>query len=955
MLREKRVVGVDLGGTTGLLLYKFLSPGGVPAISRQTTYFPVFAFFRRGAIAVCAVLCLCATMHAQVAGSASGRYIIPRGTAATQALPRTDTTAIRPDTTEAAIRPDTTKAAVRTDTTKAAVRTDTAKAAVRTDTTKTPASGIDSSVAYTAADSIVFFYSSKTMKMFGKCDVKYKTMALKSERIDVAWTEDRLEAYGVLDSAKAANPDSIKQRYIGMPEMVDGSEKYEGFRIAYNFKTQKGRITLGETAKDLGYYYGEHIKKVEPDMLFIADGTFTTCSLGHPHYFFRSPEMRVTVKDKIVARPIYLYIADVPLFALPFGVFPSQGGRRSGIIAPAYGDDGTYGRYVSHLGYYFALSDYYDLAVSGDWYTGGTWRARSHARYAKRYDFTGDINVEYSRSRTGEPIDADRIDEENYRGSIRHTQNFNPTTQLNVDFTFASNNSYRVTNDYSQRLQQQIYSNATFTKSWEGTNNLMSINIQRVQDLTNGSLTTTLPSINFSNSQIYPFRTAKKSRGLSSPGSESQYSWLEMIGISYNGQAMHNESKTRSAVTDTFTSTNRSGVNHQLGFSLAPKAGYFTVQPSFSYQERWYDKSRTFVRVDTGKKSIVYDDVKGFNALRTFSTGVSVSTKLYGMLRSPIPGLAGFRHTVTPALSYSYVPDFSKSLWGYWGRYRDSMNVEQKYDRFANGIFGGAPSGEQQAISLSVGNLFETKTAPKDTAVKEQKYQLLNLNASLGYNFAGEAHRLSDLNLSYRTSIGEYLSFSGNNTYSFYLYQKNIGRVNRFLLNNNRGLMQLTNFYVSLSTSLRGEKKRAETIEQKSDSARVEEKRRSLQSGFRTVYDDDIPDFSIPWNLAATFTFSQSQDNPDQKFRSANLGLNGGFNLTENWRFTASASYDVVTRQFAAPSINIYRDLHCWEMNFSWQPLGTMAGYRLEIRVKAPQLQDIKLTKQSHTSGYYSP
>jgi hypothetical protein len=177
--------------------------------------------------------------------------------------------------------------------------------------------------------------------------------------------------------------------------------------------------------------------------------------------------------------------------------------------------------------------------------------------------------------------------------------------------------------------------------------------------------------------------------------------------------------------------------------------------------------------------------------------------------------------------------------------------------------------------------------------------------------------------------------------------------VNRFLVNTGGKLADLTNFYISLSTSLRGEKKRAQTTEQLSDSVRIEEKRRSLQSGFRTVYDDDIPDFSIPWNLAATFTFSQSQNNPEEIFRSANLGFNGGFNLTENWRFTASASYDVVTRQFAAPSITIYRDLHCWEMNFSWQPMGTMAGYRLEIRVKAPQLQDIKVTKQSSASGYF--
>jgi hypothetical protein len=894
-----------------------MHPGGVTAITKVLQY-----IVRTIALLACAALFVMHSAQAQVPDTTRGGNVIaPSRTSHDSAA----TGLQQPDT-----------------------------GAVRADTTLKSTSGIDSSVAYTSSDSIVFTYSSKIMKMFGKCDVKYKTMALNSERIDVAWNDNMLDSYGVLDSAKAAHPDSIKQRYIGLPVMVDGTEKYEGFKIGYNFKTQKGRITLGETAKDQGFYYGTQIKKIEPDVLFIANGSFTTCSLDHPHYYFLSPEMRVTIKDKIVARPIYLYIADVPLFALPFGVFPSSGGRRSGIIAPAYGDDAKQGRYISHLGYYFALSEYYDLALSGDWYASGSWRARTRARYNKRYDFNGEINVEYTRRIVGEAVDPDRENQENYYGSIRHNQQFNPTTQLNVDFTFASNNSYLATNNLSRLLQQQIYSNATFSKQWEGTNNSMSINIQRMQDLTNGTISSTLPSISFSNNQIFPFRSGKKSHAASLGGDESKYSWLELFSISYSGNALHQESKTFTSDSTPFTRLNKSGVNHQLGFSIAPKTGHFTVQPSFSYEERWYDKTQKVTGLDTVTHLPVFEDVKGFNALRTFTTNLQVSTKLYGMLGSPIPGLAGFRHTVTPALTYSYVPDFSKPFWGYYGRYRDSNNVEQKYDRFANGIFGGAPNGETQSVTLSIGNLFETKTAPKDTTKKEQKFQLLNLNASLGYNFAADRHRLSDLNLSYRTSIGELLSVSGSSTYSFYMYQQNLkARGDRFLINNNRGLAQLTSFYVSLSTSLRGEKKQAQTTDQIADSVRIEEKRRSLQSGYHSVYEEDIPDFSIPWNLSATFTFNQSQDNPDQKFRSANLGLNGGFNLTENWRFTASASYDVVSRQFAAPSINIYRDLHCWEMNFSWQPLGILAGYRLEIRVKAPQLQDIKLTKQSSTSGYY--
>jgi hypothetical protein len=902
------------------------------------------AVCRRGMIMCAAVLICAGALWAQTPDRTRTRLKTAKDTTAIQAQ-----TGVR-DTARTSAAPAALPGGQDTLRTPGAAGRDTAAAA---DTTKKRPSGIDSSVAYTSADSIVFTYSSKVMNLYGKCDVKYKTMALKSERINVEWTRDRLEAFGVLDSAKATNPDSIQQRYVGSPVMIDGSEKYEGFKIAYDFKTQKGRITLGETAKDQGYYYGEHIKKVEPDMLFIADGRFTTCSLGHPHYFFLSPEMRVTLKDKIVARPIYLYIADVPLFALPFGVFPSEGGRRSGIIAPAYGDDQARGRYISHLGYYFALSDYYDLSLAGDWYTSGAWRALSRIQYAKRYEFTGGINLEYSRYISGEAIDPDRRDEVNYYTSVRHSQQFNPSTRMDVDFTFASNNSNKVTSDnYARLLQQDIYSNATLSKFWEGTNNSMSLNISRHQDLRLGNIDATAPTISFSHAQSYPFRFGKAARSTGGlEGGESRYSWYEMIGISYSGTAQHRESKTRAADTLAFTRFSREGAQHNVSVSVAPKAGYFTVSPQFSYEERWYDKYTKFTGLDSLKRP-VFADAKEFNAVRTFNTGVSVSTKLYGMLRSPIPGIEGFRHTVQPQISYVYTPDFSKSFWGYYGTYRDSNGIVQKYDRFQKEIYGGVGAGESQSINMSVSNLFEMKTAPKDTSVKPQKYQLLNLTASTGYNFAATQFQLSDLALGYRTNVGQVLDISGSSSYRFYVYDRQLkSRVNKLLINTAGRIADLTNFSLSLSTSLSGEKKHAVTTDEISDSIRVEEKRRSLATGVHELYQEDIPDFSIPWNLSAAFTYSLSQENPDQKFRSANVSINGGFNLTENWRFTVSTSYDVITRQVAAPSINIFRDLHCWEMNFNWRPSGTLAGYRLEIRVKAPQLQDVKVTKQSQ-SGF---
>ncbi len=811
------------------------------------------------------------------------------------------------------------------------------------DSSKT-SGGIDAVVTYTAIDSIIFTFGNKQMKMFGKGDVKFKDLSLKSERIDVNWNTSELASYGVLDSVKAKVSDSLKTRYSGTPVMVEGTDKYEGWKISYNFKSQKGRVTLANTEEDQGYYQGQQIKKIDKDMLFISSGYYSTCEFGHPHFYFFSPEMRVTVRDKIVARPIYLYIADVPIFALPFGVFPSQGGRRSGIIAPAFVDKGSRGTGLEHFGYYFAMNDYMDMAVVGDWLTGGTYRASPNFRYIKRYDYSGSLSGYYQRTIENESHDPDFMDRADYYANLVHNQTFNPTTQMSVNFSFASSESFKralTRNDY---LNQEIISNATISKSWEGTSNSMSVNINRTQNLITGSITNTLPTISFNHSQSYPFRFGKQKNS-----SESSYSWYEMIGLNYGASAQRIDNKTRSIDTLPFVYDQRQGINHNLSFNIAPKAGYFTIAPSLSYNEKWYDRSLSFKGLDTSGNPILVDKY-GFAAVRTFSTGVSISTRLYGMLNSPIPGLSGFRHTITPVVSYTYIPDFSEKQYGYYTRYIDKFGKEQKFDRFAKGVYGSASAYESQSIGMSVGNVFETKTSAKDTTEKEQKYQLLNLGASASYNFVADSLKFSQISTNFRTDIGSILGIGGSANFNLYEFDQTAKtRVNRYLLERGKGIAQLTYLSLSLSTSLRGEKKQPQTQQDVNDSARVADTQKNQNfSGYKGIYDTPEPDFSIPWSLSLSFNFSQSQENPQIKSRSANISGSLDFNLTENWKFTASSSYDIVTKQFAAPQMNISRDLHCWLMNFQWSPLGPYAGYRFEIKVKAPQLQDIKLTKQNN-------
>jgi len=820
------------------------------------------------------------------------------------------------------------------------------------DTTKSSSKGVDTVVVYSAADSITYSLSNRMMTLYGKGDVKYKTIDLKSERIDMNWDTAILNARGVPDSA-----DTTGKKFRGTPILIDGGEQYNGSTISYDFKTQKGKITLGETEIEKGYYHGENIKKVEPDVLFAENGRYTTCDKSDPDYYFFSPKMKIIMNDKIIAAPIFLYIEGVPVFVLPFGVFPNHGGRRSGIIAPAYGEDFRRGRYLTHLGYFWAMSDYTDLRTTADLYARGGWVAQSTFRYALRYEFTGSLSASFTNTHFGEEFDPGRTEQREYNFHISHNQQFNPTTRADVDFTFTSGNYYQNTStNLGDLLRQNVISNATLYKSWEGTNNSFSINIYRDQNLQTGELSERLPSISFTRNQSFPFRRQQRGSGLSS-GIE-EFRWYELIGYSYNGQALNVISKQKVATGNllnpwTLQRDDRQGVSHNISINASPKIGEFSVTPFISYSERWYNKSilKTNDITSDGRDSIVTEDRRGFNAVRFYTLGISANTRFYGFFPINALGVGSFRHTVTPSISYNFQPDFSKPQYGYWGSYRTSTSQVIPYSFYEREVFGGTPIGEIQSINLSVGHLLEMKTMVRDTSEKEKKLQLLNLTTSISYNFAADSLKLSELGLSYRTNVGDFLSISGGSSFNFYQFDPSAHtRVNKYLISNGGGLAQLTSFSLNLSTSLRGGK----TSSTQQVLGPVRGPLSYIQKPeYSESFDRGQPDLNIPWNLSMAFDYSLNRSDPTATFRSSNISGHLDFQLTEKWKISTSASYDLINKQIVAPVINVYRDLHCWEMNFNWIPRGVYSGFRLEIRVKAPQLQDLKVTKQGSARSVY--
>ncbi len=796
---------------------------------------------------------------------------------------------------------------------------------------------VDTLVTYKARDSIVYRLNEKIMEMYGESEITYGSFNIKAERITIDWESSVLYATGVPDTSLTDTT-----ALVGTPVFKDAGSEYAGEEMTYNFKSRQGTITNARTKIEEGFYLGERIKRMNEDIFYIRNGRYTTCDKPeHQHYYFLSPKMEFIPRELIVAEPVIFYIEDVPLFALPFALFQSQGGRSSGIVIPTFGEGFERGKYLKGFGYYWAVNDYMDIRLTGDYYFKGGYQLNTLFRYNLRYNFSGSINASYGRQqfRVGDYRQPDDEPKTDFFVSLQHAQEIDPTSRLVVDFRFTSDSYYNnFSTNLNELIQQNAVSNATYTKTWEGTGRSITVNVSRDQNLRTGEVADVLPNLNFNQSQIYPFR-ARGSFG---------EKWYEQIGVNYSASLLNrrNETLVSTDTVDAFNTVERRGIQHNISINASPKIGYFSISPSIRITEKWYDHAvkRVFSPDDS---SVTEADVKRFAALHTFSTSLGMSTKLYGLFTPGIWGIKGIRHQLVPNISYTFQPDFSDPSWGYYKSYTDERGSEVWYDPYSGEVFGGVPRGEQQALNLGLSNIFELKLGPAegDTTATDRKYQILNMSASMGYNFAADSMRLSDLRISYRTSVERLLDINGGASFSPYVFETGgeaPGLRSAYLWDAGRGLLRMTSFNISLSTSLSSDQFQGESAPTQDTTALSSSENSAVEYGI-----------SAPWSVALGWDYSMNQSDPTRKYKSTSVRASFNLRLAEVWNISASGYYDLVRKEFGAPQINISRDLHCWEMNFTWVPLGPYRYFAFVIRIKAPQLRDIKLEKRGSARGVF--
>ena len=812
--------------------------------------------------------------------------------------------------------------------------------------TRKPKSGLDTIVTYSAKDTVVFHVQKEKMRLRGDADLLYKQQNLKAEVIEMDFSKNLLKSEGVSDSIG---------KVYGYPQFTDHGETFYGKIINYNFKTQKGSIVFGETEVDEGFYFAEKIKKEAGNIMYLKNGRFTTCDAPHPHYYFGSPKMEVKVKDRVFVDPIIFYVEDLPVFAVPFGMFfTMQSGRQSGLIIPSFFFSQNRGVTLENFGVYLALSDYYDTRFTVDYYSKGGFRVKNFTQWKYQDILNGTMNLEFGKTRFNPKEDFTR----NWRFTLMHNQAFSPQERLTVNLDFSSSDYNRNTEwNLQDRQVQEITSNASYSKSFDNGSSF-SLAYSRTQNIITNSYSES-PSINFSLPQLYPFKSFVSSD-----------SWLRDITFSYSGNMNYRNSRTIASniINDTTyndtTYSWSSKISHSPRLSLTlPKLSYFTFTPFISFSLNNYIRRGTKY-MDMTDSTVKTDFQNGFFSEYSYSTGISMSTRLYGIAKPKIFGINAIRHTFQPNFSFSFRPDQSDPALGFYGEYYDSVRkANVQYSRFQADGGGIASRQLSSALNYSFVNNISVKVAQGDT-LEDKTVDLLSFNLSGNYDFAKSFRRLSDVSLSFHSSTLPGMNFSGNSNFTLYdeEWQKDVNGndvvvpTNNLLITKGKGLARMTGLRLSLSTGFSSEGAfTSSSTEQNAaqDTLSIGERfgrRLNAKEESFDFFGDKTPGFSkfsFPWNVNFTFNYSYARQTIASESQSFTVGTNFNFNITPSWYFSGSVQFDLLKREIVSPIINIRKDLHCWELNVTWYPTGYNKGFYLRFNIKSSLLKDLKWEQRS--------
>ena len=815
-----------------------------------------------------------------------------------------------------------------------------------------------------AKDSIRQDFSNGQRKMYywGEVEVSYENIKLKADYMEYDMATGTVYARGTYDS--------LSREWKGQPEMTQGKQTFSMEEIRYNFNTRKARITNMITREDDGILHGKNIKMMPDRSINITKGKYTVCDLEHPHYYLKLSSAKVVTKpsQKTVFGPAHLVVEDVDLpIGIPFGFIPKRPDRATGLLMPSFGEENARGFYLRDAGMYFVLGDYFDMSLTGDYYTLGSWAANLNSRYMVKYKFNGNLAINYSVDQTGEKGSTDFFQSKNFGVRWSHSQDSkaHPGTSFSASVNFSSpSNSRYNSHSVSEALQNQISSSISYSKNWNGKFNL-SVNALHSQNSRDSSYSFTLPNITFSVSTFYPFKIKNR------VGKERIY---EKFALGYNTSLQNKINFKASEFGEPgFLDKFQNGMTHNFSIKLPDFTllKYLNVAPSVSYGMKWFfrkseayfDRETNSVKMEMGKQ------FGHFGTTHNYSGSVSMSTRLYGMYDfGKFHKVQAVRHVISPSVSMSFSPEKGKAFNGWRTlNYVDTLGVQKSYDyNIYQGQINSAPGkGKSATMSLSIGNNLEAKVRDmKDTTgTGTKKVKILDqLNLTTGYNFLADSLKMNNVGVSMSTSVFGKLGINGNMNFDPYAIDGKGKRINRYNILETGVPLRLTNVSGSLSYSLSGKGTVKGNDGSKSgggDSGNAADYYRRIY--YHPITGEYIPggwlyytNPNVPWSVNFNYNFSMNRTYEfinDQLRKKDNytqtLGVQGNIQLTPKMSVQAQSGWDFTAMKMTTTQFSFRYDLHCFNISVSWVPSGMYQSYSFLISANAAALADLLRFKKS--------
>ena len=808
-------------------------------------------------------------------------------------------------------------------------------------------------IKYKAKDYMRMSKKQNKIYLYNEAEVYYQDYELKAGIIIIDYTKNEVYAGRLKDSAG---------NYSQIPYFKQSNQIVEPDSIRFNFDTKKALIWNSRSEQSLGESMNvdaEITKKENDSVYFLYEGRLTTSSdPDNPDYYIRVRKAKFVPKKKVIAGFSNMYIADVPTpIAVPFAYFPMTTEKRSGILFPTFGEQNDRGYFLQNGNYYFTVSDYFDLALIGDYYTNGSYGLRSETSYAKRYKFKGNLRFRYENlinSQRGFP-DYSRSTIYNIQWSHSQDAKANPNSRLSASVNLGSSNYY--TQSVNQLntanfLNNTLSSSISYSKTFPAYPSVnMSLTATHSQNTRSETISMTLPTLQANMERIFPF--AKRDgikKGI-----------IQNVNFQYNLRGENRiETTDELFFKKEMFDDAKVGFKHSIPLSTNFKVfKYASVSVGTNYEEVWQFKTikRGDYDFELGESPI--DTISGFDRFNKYNFSASLGTTIYGTFPfGDDKKIQAIRHVMRPSISYGFTPSFEQ----YYDEYEDQFGEEREYTRFENSIFGRPSLGKANSMGLSLSNVFEAKVRDKDsTATEAKKITLLNnLNFSTAYNFEADSIAWSPIRVSGGTQLFQNkMSVNFAAVLNPYAIDPNGTIIDVFNIDNGGSLFRLTNanMNVSYSFSSKNFENGGDKVDNTASGGRDDDlfgDSRSLgEDQFFDDEEDEADDgnvtyynTSIPWDLRLAYSLTYSNTRRQSEITNNSLMFSGNIEITPKWKVGVSSGYDFKDSGFTYTQFRINRDLDSFRLNFNWVPFSSRTSWYFFIGIKSSMLSDLKWEKR---------